>query len=256
MEWVLSRKSEQAQVNITNKLNPPMLMQTDTTKPKKFELSSHGDKKSVDVGTPSKVTMPINENSSVVVKNESRNEDTAIRQEGKAEASPPVGHTSDRPDASDPTFPESWKIMVDRWKRKKPLKARIIEEAHLVEYSLSKIVLAVDPASLAGRELLRIDAQKEIGDQFKFLFGFTGVLSVSSRESLANRNAADAVERGESDASHDKHEESLLETRKKEKDQYNHKIVDNVTNHKVTQKALSLFNGEVESIEVKHDEFH
>ena len=256
MEWVLSRKSENAQVNKTNQLNHPILQQTDIIKPKKSDLSTQGEKKTVDIGISSKGMVPISENSSFVMKNDSRNEGTGTRQEGKAESNHPVGHTYEKPDASELSFPESWKILVDRWKRKKPLKARIIEEAHLVEYSQSKIVLAVDPASLAGRELLRIDAQKEIGEQFKLLFGFTGVLSVNSRESLANRNPNDSSEGGENQASPDRHEESLLETRKKEKDQYNNKIVDNVTNHKVTQKALSLFNGEVESIEVKHDEFH
>ena len=155
--------------------------------------------------------------------------------------------------AQEATFPESWKLLVERWKRKKPLKARIIEEAHLVEYSPAKIVLAVDPLSLAGREFLRSDAQKDIAEQFRLQFGFNGVLSVSSCESLAHRNCAPSVG-GDADTSQNTHDETLLETRKKEKDLFKQKVIDSVTQHQVTQKALCYTSGEIESIEIKQDE--
>ncbi len=79
------------------------------------------------------------------------------------------------------SLPGSWRQLVDAWKQQKPLQARKLEEAHPLEYSPDRIVLAISEHSFAGNALLQKDEQIRIRDQFKDLFGFTGALIVKAK---------------------------------------------------------------------------
>ena len=156
-----------------------------------------------------------------------------------------VEQSSDTPSTST-TFPESWRILVEKWKRKKPVQGRMLEEAIPVEYSTAKIVLAVNPSGLAGKDLLNPDTQREIAEQFKIHFDFKGVLNIYPKESSGRENAGGITSTDDT--------ESLLEIKKKEKEQFNQKTLEEATHHQVTQKALRQFKGKIESIEIKQDD--
>lgn len=102
----------------------------------------------------------------------------------------PVGTTSGPPTPASlqgatakepPRFPETWRQLIDTWKREKPLQARKLEEVHPLNYSPEKIILAVPEEGLAGRQLLQKDEQVRIAAQFRELFDFKGVLTFISR---------------------------------------------------------------------------
>lgn len=88
------------------------------------------------------------------------------------------------------TFPETWRLLVDAWKQQKPLQARKLEEAHPVEYTRERIVLAVSEDSYASKSLLAKDEQLRIRDHFRELFGFSGTLVVLPKNEVLRKQPA------------------------------------------------------------------
>ena len=138
-------------------------------------------------------------------------------------------------EASAPSFPPSWRHLVSAWKEKKPLAARVVEEAFLISYSAAEISLAVEEGSLSASQLLTQETQRQVVDQLRQLFGFKGRLSVVDKRTAAHHS-----------------EESLLQEQKRSKELRDAEMLSESENHPLTQKAIALFNGKVEKIELKH----
>lgn len=80
------------------------------------------------------------------------------------------------------SFPQTWRDLVEGWKRLKPLQARKLEEAHPLVYGPKEIVVAVSEASYASRVLLLPNEQARIREYFRELFGFEGTFFVKPLE--------------------------------------------------------------------------
>jgi DNA polymerase III subunit gamma/tau len=79
-------------------------------------------------------------------------------------------------------MPATWRDLVDVWKKLKPLQARKLEEVHPLEYTASKIVVAVDKNSMIGPTLLQESTQKSLEKVFSELFGFSGEFRAVEKE--------------------------------------------------------------------------
>jgi DNA polymerase-3 subunit gamma/tau len=154
-----------------------------------------------------------------------------------------------------PGFPSSWRELVEKWKQKRPLQARIIEEAKLVSYSAEKIILGVDKSSLVGSNLLQLETQRKLKEHFYAIFGFTGELVVKTVESappavaLNSSSNETSANPGAENPGQGK-EESLLEIKRKERELYQRKVFEDVRQDIITQKATTLFSSEIESIDL------
>lgn len=137
------------------------------------------------------------------------------------------------------TFPPTWREFVSRWAKAKPFLARIVEEAHVVAYAPEKIHLAVDPTSMAGSKLLAPDKQQAFRKDFEALFGFQGALEVMT---LADYRKGAAVA--------EPLPATLLEVKTEEKRQKHADLVEKAKNHPLTQSALEVFGGKIESIDI------
>ncbi len=82
-------------------------------------------------------------------------------------------------------FPETWRQLVDEWKRQKPLQARKLEEVHPLEYSQEKITVVADSASMIGASLLDQSQQQQMTQIFKELFGFSGQFRAVDKGKIA-----------------------------------------------------------------------
>ena len=132
-------------------------------------------------------------------------------------------------------MPESWRGVVDIWRAKKPLKARMLEEALLVRYSAAEIVVSIQPGSMAASRLLQVGEQQQIATEFRQMFGFTGQFRVVAAEEGEGKPAAIQ-------------EESILAQRMKEKSAAREQLVKDMRDHTITKEALAQFNGKVEDI--------
>jgi DNA polymerase-3 subunit gamma/tau len=135
---------------------------------------------------------------------------------------------------SNSNWPSSWKDFVERWKKEKPLQARMLEETYAIEYSDSKIKLAVESESLAGQKLLQIDTRRKLLVHFEGLFDFKGIFEVVAKSEIL-----------------DKPQETLLETKQKLKAREREDLRSLIERHPLTREALSEFDGTIESIEVQ-----
>jgi len=152
-------------------------------------------------------------------------------------------------------FPATWRDLVEQWKRQKPLQARIMEEAYLVEYSSQRIVVAADPQSLAAAKLLQPDIQKKVVEQLALMFGFKGEFRGIPREKRADQDSSLGDSGGarvepNSGSYTNIAQESLLDTRRRESELEKNKILTDVTNHPLTQEAVRLFGGTIESVQL------
>ena len=145
----------------------------------------------------------------------------------KNEVAPPV--------VAQQKWPNSWRDLVDSWKKTKPLQARIIEEAWLIEYSPDKILVAVDPSTMAGGKLLQRNIQLKVREQFELMFGFKGDFAAIPKSEEHSRSLS---------------EENLLEQRNREKSEERASIINDIGQQPVTLEAVSVFGTKVDSIQV------
>lgn len=160
----------------------------------------------------------------------------------------PVAETPVEP-ASTPKFPDSWRELIDAWKHKKPLQARILEDAYLEEYSPEKIVVSVNENSMAAGKLLLKPMQQKVQETFKELFAFNGVFTAVKKAAtpttaLSGDTSVDIpAEVAVAPAS-----ESLLETRQREKLERDAKLIEQAKNDPFTQEVLRVFDAKIEKI--------
>jgi DNA polymerase-3 subunit gamma/tau len=150
------------------------------------------------------------------------------------EISVPPQTSEPAPVAEEPAMPESWREMVDCWKTKKPLQARVLEEASLREYTPERIVLEVDQGSMAASRLLTDDVRRKILGQFQELFGFKGEFVVMPRSGDGASAAAP----------------TLLEIKAQEREEAKEKIRERAASHPLTQEAVKIFQGKIGNIDV------
>lgn len=136
-------------------------------------------------------------------------------------------------------FPANWRELVERWKQHKPLQARILEEAVNLRFEREAIHLAVDPNSMVASKLLDKDTQNRLKEQLRELFGFAGILNVFERK------VEEAAPRGAfSEAG-----QSLLDIKRREKEEERQRLTDELAGHPATREALEAFSGKIGNIE-------
>jgi DNA polymerase-3 subunit gamma/tau len=138
-------------------------------------------------------------------------------------------------------FPATWRELVEMWQKRKPLQARIFEETYSISFSPEHISIGVNQNSLAGMKLLNRDVQTKVLQQMKELFGFAGQLSVINRQG-AETSPASTVQADQT--------ESLLETKRREKEIRIDQIKNELREDPTAQSLVNMFGGRIESIEV------
>lgn len=133
-------------------------------------------------------------------------------------------------------MPGSWREMIDIWRRVRPLQARLIEEAHVLEYTPQKICLAVQEKSLAGSKLLQRETQEKLKEQFAETFNFTGHLEIVPH--VAPAAEAPVV------APLNVHEERKIESADRKQS-----AIDGARNASLTLDMLSVFGGTIEQVQ-------
>ncbi len=141
-------------------------------------------------------------------------------------------------------FPPDWRMLVEAWKREKPLLARQLEEVQNIEYSPEKITVLIDENSLSGRSLLRKEQQQKIAQQFLELFGFKGVFQILPK-------SQQPVETSEKKPNDDP--KTILEVKAREAEEKRALLIEQAKNNTHTKNILEVFGGVVENIEVLQD---
>jgi DNA polymerase III subunit gamma/tau len=130
-------------------------------------------------------------------------------------------------------FPPTWQALIDAWKKHQPLQARKLEEVYLLEYTPTRISVAVDPTSMLASSLLQKEIQKKIEDQFRVLFQFTGTFIASLHT--------------------DPHppSESLLDKKEKEQAQFRIDIEQQARTHPFTREIETQLGGKILRVELQ-----
>ena len=137
------------------------------------------------------------------------------------------------PQAVAAVFPESWAALVQKWKQLKPMQGRLVEEAVCTTYSPQAIALAINSTSMSAKTLTAKDEQQKIVTQLAELFSFKGTFKIETREGATAK------------------QESPLEARQREEKVRQDDVRDKALHNPMTRDIVSLFNGKIESIEVK-----
>ena len=140
-------------------------------------------------------------------------------------------------------FPETWRALVDAWKREKPLQARKLEDTHPLRYTPGDITIAVDTNSPASVLLAR-EEQQRIKAQFRELFGFCGHFNVIVAEDA--RSESETKDLGATPLP-----ESILTEREREAHERRRRIRDETENGIFAKEALAVLGGKVEDILVR-----
>ena len=139
-------------------------------------------------------------------------------------------------------MPATWRQMIDAWKQQKPLQARKFEEAHPLEYSRQRIVLAISDDGFASKSLLSRDEQARVKDQFRELFGFDGVLVIQPKTA-----ATTAEVQGEAPVPLP---ETILAERGREAVDRQDRLIEAARNAPFTKDLLSTLGGKLEGVRI------
>lgn len=138
------------------------------------------------------------------------------------------------------SFPETWRELVDIWKKNKPLQAKRLEDIHPVVFSSSRIELVIPSESFLSAALLKPDEQKKLKDAFFELFGFNGTIQFTAKRQSNDPAPIDSAPLPE----------TLAVIQQREAAQRRERIIEDSQNSTVTKDAVRLFNATIESIEV------
>jgi len=139
-------------------------------------------------------------------------------------------------------MPATWRQMIDAWKQQKPLQARKFEEAHPLEYSRQRIVLAISDDGFASKSLLSRDEQARVKEQFRELFGFDGVLVIQPKTA-----ATTAEVQGEAPVPLP---ETILAERGREAVDRQDRLIEAARNAPFTKDLLSTLGGKLEGVRI------
>ena len=148
------------------------------------------------------------------------------------------------------TFPQTWRAMIEEWKKLKPLQGRQLEDLYPLKYDQNLIELAVPAKTMAASGLLQPDSQKRMLVQMKNLFGFQGRLNVVLRESSPDPKAAtpDPQELKVGQDANDQH--NMVDVRHFEKNEKNEALKKEARDHPLTQKLLNEFGLNIDRIDI------
>ena len=113
------------------------------------------------------------------------------------------------------------------------MQGRLVEEAVCTTYSPQAIALAINSTSMSAKTLTAKDEQQKIVTQLAELFSFKGTFKIETREGATAK------------------QESPLEARQREEKVRQDDVRDKALHNPMTRDIVSLFNGKIESIEVK-----
>jgi DNA polymerase III subunit gamma/tau len=136
------------------------------------------------------------------------------------------------------SLPETWRDLVELWKKYKPLQAKRLEDVHPVLYTSSKIELVIPTDSFLSAGFLKLDEQKKLKDAFLELFGFTGIILFTAKKSASESAIQEQLP------------ETVSSIQQREQASHREKILMDVQNNPVTKDALHLFNATIDSIEM------
>lgn len=134
-------------------------------------------------------------------------------------------------------IPPTWYDLVQKWKHKKPLQARLLEEVNLLEYSPNKIMLSVDPKSIAGSKLLQSEIKNKLLSEFKELFGFNGELIILNKDLIKDAK--------------NQQQESILQIKQKQKQKQIEEEKKSISEHPFLLNALDVFNLNINNVNIK-----
>ena len=113
----------------------------------------------------------------------------ANTQANKVADLPEPTHES-QPVASEFEFPSDWRSLVEIWKTKKPLQARLLEETYATHFDKDLIQITVSGSNFASAKLRQIETVRHLEQEFSHLFGFRGRLELSFKESSQSSEAS------------------------------------------------------------------
>ncbi len=157
----------------------------------------------------------------------------------KVNASPGLATNAAPPMAGAPlTFPRTWEEFVERVKALRPIQGRKLEELHLMEYSETKIMLAAEPKSFVGEELLKSDIQNKFQQLFRDFLGFKGLFEVVDKNRLMSEQKSTPLP------------ESVFEVKSRKEAELRKQIEIDAHQHPMTQAVLTEFGGRIEKTEI------
>lgn len=198
----------------------------------RFIVENYGLEWCLDPGLPqSKVIAPRQAATAQPIKLGQIRSELAKQQDTVAEKPPvtPVLPTVESP--ADLEFPPTWRELVQRWKKQKPMQARILEEVFVDQYSQSLISMKVIPESMAASKLLQPAIRAKVKEAFREMFGFEGELRIEEKHAASE-------------------DQNLLQLRQKEKQQERDKKMEDAKMHPATQAILQHFDARIDSIQV------
>lgn len=130
----------------------------------------------------------------------------------------------------------AWERLINRLKDKKPLAARLLEEAYPVKISSAEVVVAVKTDSLAAR-LLEVSEQAIMKAVLAEHIGYKGDFRAVSYD--LSTNSANAL-----------NQESLYEAKTRIHTEQQHKFTQEALDQPMTKAILQSFAGKVQSIEL------
>lgn len=180
--------------------------------------------------------------------------DTEKSIEVKAEDS--AEEEADKHDAK--IFPETWKDLVEGWKKFKPLQARKLEDVHPVEYSSQKIVLAVDAASMVASSLLDEAGRRSFYDVIHDLFAFNGELKVVDKLDVEITNVEEPNKAPVQSQSAPTEQvlpieelpETILQSRSRENEAKRKDVIEKAKTHELTQSLIEKYDGEIVGVKI------
>ena len=135
-------------------------------------------------------------------------------------------------------MPDTWEQFIVRAKQLSPFQGRKLEELTPLEFSAKKILVAVDPKSFVGEEILKPEAQKKFCQLFVELFDFKGTFDVRDKSVMVANTPQTPLP------------ESLLEQKHRKEAELRKKLELEAHQAPVTQAILSEFGGRIDKTEI------
>lgn len=140
---------------------------------------------------------------------------------------------------SQPEFPVDWRGFVDAWKKAKPLQARKLEEVRCIEYGEKRILLKVDPKSLAATSLVKPEEKAKLAGQFAEVFGFSGSVEIVYEQQDSSDHAGCSPK-----------EESILDMKKKEQKERHQRYEQDARKDPFIQDLVGSLGAKIERVEI------
>ncbi len=139
----------------------------------------------------------------------------------------------------DRSMPATWEEFISRTKQLSPFQGRKLEDLSPLEYSAQKILVAVDPKSFVGEEILKPDAQKRFYQLFVDMFDFKGQFEVCDKARIEGATIQAPVP------------ESMIERKARQDAELRKQLEVEAQQAPVTQAILNEFGGRIERTDIQ-----